>query len=550
MISERLARYMDEVTPPINPDTANGLAVIQLEPNRVLKMLETVQRNAAKSFPPGLTFVGVERVYPEEEYRMSTAQRSSKRMFDIAPTDIYPIRFRFEYEGEPLQPRYIYVPFCRQAGQMYFNGAKYMLAPVHNDIVFSVSHNSIFVRFLRDKITFERLDYGYMTSGGRTELQHVVFAPIYRGKGTARPVKAKTCMMHYLLCKFGFEQTWKQFAGFVPEYGDESTINEASHPSKDWVVAYSRAIKPRVINNAAWTVPTLRLAIPREYYTQNVKLMLAGFFYIVDHFPHRTTPRWIESAKGDRDTYIWRIFLGHMNLEPGHSEIAMMEKMTSHIRSVDDYVDGFVTRQLREIGHDVSDTYDLLNLIMLRFSDWLNESVQNINSMYGKELNIPYFLLFNITRAMFDTMYELNQRLNIRRSLSAKDIENIFNSKFFPNLFKRANRTCGAMINEPVANDNMAIRLTQIIVPQNKSDKSRPTSKTVDLNHASLKLHPSLASVGAYRNPPKSAPRGDARWNHHCPLDSTFRIQEDPELKPLLDQTNHLITRGYVPDQS
>jgi len=70
-------QLLEQESPKMNTVMVRGLAV-----NRVAKIeeyIENVFKSAAKSFPPGLEYIGYRRCSPIEEYTESTRSRNNKR---------------------------------------------------------------------------------------------------------------------------------------------------------------------------------------------------------------------------------------------------------------------------------------------------------------------------------------------------------------------------------------------------------------------------------------------------------------------------------------
>src|SRR5687768_11868342 len=103
-MDRELARLIDADTPKINPQIGNGLAVEHMK--QCEKYLDDVFKAAAKGFPEGLLYLGSERCTPQEEFDENTKIKGNKRVFDVARSDIYMVKYLFSYKGVPLPPRF------------------------------------------------------------------------------------------------------------------------------------------------------------------------------------------------------------------------------------------------------------------------------------------------------------------------------------------------------------------------------------------------------------------------------------------------------------
>jgi len=531
-VDKRLARFQDEHTPRLNMDLAKGLAVKQVA--QAIQYLDSVFRAAEKSFPPGLEYRGCVRVSPTEEYHRQTTRggKNNRRMYDVAESDLYMVKFLLRYEGVDLEPRYMTLPHLRPGGYFMQRGSQFVVSPVLNDIVFSVTGDTVFVRLLRDRINFERSRHTYVVNGERTDMAYVIHAVIHKKKDGKPSVTAKHSLMHYLLAKYGFDEAWQRFAGFVPVVG-EGEINWENYPPDKWVICSSTNIRPMRGRMKTRGTSQLRMAIPIEQYNNNlVRSMVGGFFYVLDYFPDR--------VKADKDwlnsTRLWRTLLGLLIYNEADGEGSIHEAMTEHIKSLNDYMDQFVLKQLHDMGYNISDFYELLVLIMTNFNEWSRSSGERVKSMYGKELNVNYFLFMEVSKRIFYSVYGLTQRLATRKVITAKDVVEIFDKNLKLSVgYQYINQNCVSTMAIP--NDNMALKLTTLLVPQTTSDAAK---SGLALDDPAIRFHVSIAEVGGYTYLPKRAPDGRRRLNHCVMTDSEYRIIRNPRFIPLLDQVREM----------
>lgn len=539
-----LHQRMEDDAPRLNPILAEGVAVSQLK--YAVEYLDSVFKSASMSFPEGLEYRGCSVVLPHEEYNLITTKGRNKETFDVAQSDLYLVKFFLRFNGEDLPPRYTYLLYPSQGGYVSINGVNHLIMPTLNDIVFSVTSDSIFVRLLRDRMRFQRVSHSILrlAKDGRhypMEIS-VVYSPIHK-KGSRRVfVRAQTTNMHYLLAKYGFSEAFQRFAGFVPDTGLEE-INYDNYPEDKYVIyGTSTTRAPRAIRSPGvqrdYQPTRIRVAVPKEHDTPLVRAMLGGFYYVADLFPTRVNVKYLDSIR------VWRVLLGLMIYPSGSNEGSLYENITEHIKSLDHYLDVIVKNQLKEIGYEMNDIYEILALLLEKFPDWLRGSNDRINSLYGKELNVNYFVLFYITSGLFTTVFKLNQLVNTRKSinktLTDKDIIAQFDRWFSMGLIYRArDRQEVSVLTIP--NDNKALRLTSMMIPQTANGNRG--NQQFNINDPSSYLHVSVAEVAGYSSMSKSAPDGRRRLNHYLNIDEKYRILRNEELKPLLDHAQKIIQR-------
>lgn len=542
-----LLRLVASDTPPFNPLLANGIAA------EAAKSAETyvdqVWRSASKGFPPGLTYEGWEKCTPQEEFLENTKRKGPRRTYDTAPSNFFMVKYKLAFNGVRLPPRYIYLPFIGDAGTIVISGSRFTVSPVLADRVISIDTSTIFVRLLRDRLTFERVAHHYMRDGKRMTAQ-VAWSSIYHTRANKnnqnRPkVKAHCSLMHYLLCKYGFTDTFLKYGNCKPVIGTHD-INPTNYPPEQWVICESTGLRPRTWGKGFWEPSQIKLAVPRpDMENLMVQNMVAGFFYTVDHFPSRVqaSTEWVDRQR------MWMILLGQIIFSPNASELTLYEDIKDHIDSLDEYLDGIVLQSLAEIGHPVKDVYDLFAMTIEKISDMMLGAAGKISSMYDKELNVLYYLLFDVTSAIFRFHFKLRAaykkaRLGTGRDLSEKEIVNTMNLTLKTGLiFGMIKGSHGEVSTISVPGDNKATKITTVLVPQSGSNRTAQKKERTDLKDPSIRLHVSVAEIGGYSNLPKSEPSGRARLNIHATIDSKGVVQRNPKWQGMLEPIQESLKR-------
>lgn len=517
-------------TPLTNPLIMNGLSVAHMA--HVEEYINDVLVSASNGFPDGLEYMGCEQCTPQEEFNEVTRARNNKRNVNLARSDLYYMKYYFRYKGVDLPPRYLYLPFVGEAGTMFLGGSRYVVTPILTDRVISPGHNNVFVRLLRDKVTFFRVSHPVIINNKRY-IGQVVWSSIYRkskeAKKMVQTTKAVTSAVHYLLAKYGFYDMFSMFAGFKPVVGG-SEINEDTYPLEEWVIIKSAGYKPKTYVGNFYKPSEIVVAVPIHHWTPFVKDLVTGFFYTVDHFPERINP----SNVNDKNR--WMVLLGHIIVSGVYGENKLYSNVAEHFTSLDEYVDMMVSKQLLEIGHECKDFYELLVVIIKNFNDWLIKGSDQTNSLYGKELSILYHILFDITSAIFRTSFRLN-KIASKKELTIKEITEVMNKNMRVGLIYSITRSHVNMTNVNYSGDNKFFKITSMMVPQaSASNKTARTkqSRTV-ANDPNKKIHASIAEAGSFLYLPKSSPRGDSRINPFIKLDNRSTVIRDPSKIDLLD---------------
>jgi hypothetical protein len=532
MFPTSVLAHLNAAVPPLNPILANGLAMEHLQ--YVEKYIDDVFRVVAAVFPPGMTYDGCRRCTPIKEYMEATKKKGNRSAFDVARSDIYLVEYRFSYQNEALQPKFLSLPFVSKAGTIFLGGSRFVISPVLSDRVISIGIANVFLRLLKAKLTINRTAHHYVANGERESIQ-VAWSNVYNERTDPNAPKAtvvaECTLVHYLLCKYGFAETFWRFGNCAPVVGDEHEINDTTHPSSQWVICHSRQIKPKGFGKFEYAPSAVRLAIPREQYTPMVKNLVAGFFYVVDHFPTRVKPK----PEYYNSTRLWMVLMGHLIWSGGVGEGTLYSNVLDHIASLDEYVDSLMLTKLEDAGYPCQNIYELFALILDKFNDWLLTSDDRVNTMYDKELDVLSYVCRPITEAIVKLYFKLKSAQ--KKELLLKKINKIMDMNIKPGAIFKIRKDHGEVTTTTTSGDNMALKITNLLVPQSASSRSRTKKDRVAISDPGKRLHASIAEVGSYAGLPKSEPTGRSRLNLALHISPTGQVLRDPQFAELLDAT-------------
>lgn len=526
-VDKHLQALMKEFTPPLNMDIVGGLATKHMdEPER---FVEDIFRTVAKDFPPELKFLGCERCTPLEEFMDEPRPKTSGRAtIDIAQSDIYMIKCRFSFEGEELPPRYLFLPFVGPAGSLMLSGARFFVSPVLSDELLSFEKDKIFVVFMRDKKYIYRTNHPVVVDGILTEIgvawSNMHNDPKTKSKGRDQ---RKIPLLHYLLGKYGFTETFKRFGNCEPVMGTDEITTE-TYPTDSWVIVQSRRLMPKPYGSGS----NIRLAIPRAQFTPLVRNMAAAFFYIADRYAERQ----IASYKDNKR--LWMTMLGLTLWGDSKDESVIYEEIINHFNSLDKYVDDFVRSQLRRIGYPCNDIYEFLAVCIEHMDQWMIETPKRSISLYDKKLSILYpVFLVPIIMPISTFYYEIEAEAN-KNGLTKKSVMTILADALKPRRIFKIRTDASNVASMSYSGDNMFFKITSVIKPQKGSGHGNDSK-----SDSGVRMHVSIAEVGSFLNLPKTDPTGHARVNPHLNLVDASYVQRDPELVELCDAAQLILDR-------
>lgn len=543
-MNPELISYIKSVTPQLNPMTANGIVVEHMRYAR--EYLDSVVRAIAEGFPPGFTYLGCEMATPIEEYADTTRERNSKRRYDIARNDKYGMWFRFGFNGKVFE-KLISIPFVSDGGLISIRGTRYAVSPVLSDKIISVDQNGkVFVRLLKTKLIFDRQPQDFIANDQRETVQ-VVRSKIYNhssiGKMSKPVIKADTVLMFYLLCKYGLRETFRRFTDTHPIVMSDEQYQQVKkdYPYKDYVVCRTLGVKPVTFKDkmVEYQPSTIVLIFTQEEYQRSaVRAMVSGFYYIADHFPYEMTPEYVDYP--DK----WKVMMGQVLWSSQISHGRLLEDINEHIISLDQYIDRIMATKFGAIGMPVTDIYQLFFIIIDKFNEWLINSINNVSSVYNKEITVLNFFLFDITSMFVNFYFKIINDASNPSGLTEANIKNALTTRLFTDdvVTKLVSRH-GELSVLFSSCDNKIPKVTQIITPQDKSSKGKSSNTKPSLHDRARFADVSIAEVCTHTSMSKAEPTGWTRLNLHLQIDQHGNIIRNEELRPLLDAVQSEITR-------
>lgn len=539
------AELVNQQTPKYNPLIVNGLACVLVP--YAQEWLHVIFQEAAKSFPKGLTYDGCERCTPREEFFEATKVRNNKRQIDLADSDIFLVKYKFSFEDEhgvkqAIPDRYMYLPFVNEAGILSLSGTKIHLNPVLSDKVISPNINGVFVRLMRDRITFRHVGHSVLVDNQR-ETFNVVWSGIYRKQTKDRSAppttNAYSSIAHYLFARDGLTKTFEKYAGFVPGVGHYTPGQEFD---PNMVICrssyYGTQHRPStVIGGYGYKPSDLYLEIPKQHWNSKTAALVSGFFYVVDHFPDRMQADRVDSK------FLWSVLLGNIIFSGVYSEAKLFENIREHFLSLDDYLDGMVQVKLREIGWKVDDFYDLIAKIMMDFPSILFGSQMDTNSMFNKNAELLYYMLAEIAFKIFKVNYQL-RKSKAKKPLSYRTVSEAFNKIMTARSIFNLQKNKMIAENVSYCGDHKYPKLTSKITEQEAgSSKFRKKAKRVVLSESNH-IHSSMVEAGNALFLSKSNPMPNAHINPYVQIDmSTGTLIPDPQFAKCLEELQAMLTR-------
>lgn len=527
-----------EDTPKFNPIVAGNICY------ELMKDVEQVIIDtfiaSQKDYPPNLRFVRMDRVDPKTEFLYGGWTRDT---YDIAKNTIYMVRLVFEYNGKPLKPFYLYLPYCYKGGIMNVGGSVFVLNAVLIDPCFSVTEDSIFISTNKDKLTFQSHIYHYNENGNRVN-EKIVYGTIYRGgdksKSDGTYSGHRTKSMHhatalYLMSQYGFAETLRKHAGVTDVVIGGVDITEELYPSDQWVICTSVGVKPKTYQTKKYIPTNVVVAIKKDELNPVVKTLMAAFFYIADHFPE-----FVDSRLVDQDTpEFYRRLLARMILPYQADELIAYRDMERHLESLNSYVDERTSYKIKVVeGVTVTSIYDLFAEMIVSYENRAMRTVTELTSMYGKRLVLLEYLLSDIIASINKLGYEF-QSIKHGNDLTPQKVEEKIKFHIKPLAILGINKDHKEMSSLQVACDNLIAKVSSPVILQSRmgSTGGKKVSITLDMT-----LSASIAEVGCITSTAGDM-TGRSRLNMFAKVGYDGYIQRNPDLIEIIDKAQEKIKR-------
>ncbi len=529
--------------PRMNPILANGIAVEQMMAihpetgtNMTRRYIDQIMAINASIWPADFKFAGNTQVTPWKHFEEITREYGSKRIANIAKSTTYMVNLNFTHKGEPLFPRPLLLPAIGDGGVTTLNGATYTVSPVSKDVGFSVLNGSIFIPLRRTKLTFKQKSHHYFCNGNR-RIMYVIWSQIHNEMGKRvkkdydKRERIESSLTQYFFAQFGVTQTFKQWGGADVQLGYLKDFPKDKYPRDQWNVYQSAHL--------TGNHPTgdQVLVVPADQETDFVKRLVAGYWYVVDTFPHR----FVEPHYADM-TDLWRVLLGHMVFGDFEHQGKVAENIKSHMYSLETTLDEMTQEELSSVGVKADNIWVLFHSIMTTMAHHLYASDVDETSMYNKRLTVlPYVMEdFNYAVSMFSYMF---QGRRDKTEWSMQELNDGLKRSFKLNTaIRKLTSEHGELDTLSMPGSNKVIRCTSILVPQDRAKSALAHNKSLLADNSRL-LNAGLAEVCQYRNQPKNNPDGRGRLNLFTKFRHDGLIERREEVREMIDYAQSRFSR-------
>ena len=521
-----------EAIPKFNPIVANGFSKIHFEDAEAY--IDNVFKITSAVFPEGLVYKGYARCTPDEEVKEIVRMNKGGRTIELSRSSVYMLKYAFEYKGQPLNPKYLWLPYVQQAGQLYMRGTLNTITPILADEGISVSGKTIFIGFLTSKVIFERLPVSFFRNGkmfstycihGKIHKQDVKKIPHYKSVED-KGMRMEHATVLYLFGKFGFFGTVKKYLGIEIHATDEE-FSEADFPRDEWDICESSKIRPKTNKRGDWLPNPLKIAVRKKDWSPALEGLLAGLFYVADHFPHRVRAKYLDV------TDMWRVVLSSAIFRAHFGEGKLLEEADKHFASVDNYLDDVLKLSLERRDIIVDDIYDLFMYLVENLVHIVIHA--DVGTMYGKSVTVLRYVLANIIEGI--NKFKFAMLGTKKRELQAKDIARELGKALQVDAFfktKNQNSPHSEITAIQAAGDNIMFNYTSKVIQQEDATRRGKKKNSGTMNKPDKLYHVSINEIGSVAYNPKFDLTGRSVLNPYQLIGKDGVTRPNPEFKRLL----------------
>lgn len=534
-----------------NQELLDGLAYTDLKTAK--EKVDRLIRCAEESYPEGFEFLGSSVCSPQKAFRVmsrsfSRGDGKSTPTVDLAPSEVVLVEYRFAFNGQPLHPRYFYLPAPRKGGFITITGKNFSLGTVLADPCFSVGQDYVFIRLNRAPVTFRQTILRLRLDGNEVS-KPIAYSKLHHKGGnsdkknesdTIHVGRVPTTLPHYLFARYGVLGAFDKFCRTDVIITTEAELKERPLDPKKFALLTSCQTQPATSkfkgDYSAIASPVV-LAVPREKLSPLITSLAAGFFYILDHYPEQTDPVELN------DPWTWKVWLGYVlwGDQLGHNKL--VENVESHLNSLDDYIDLEAKRNLmEEESVHVDNLYELFIYILVNMDDMIRDKESEIGSMYGKRLMTSPYVLRDIYEQIFRCLFEIIN--NRKRKHKTDDLNKILGKFFLPvKIFELRNTNAKAYVSSVSSpGDNMFFKATSRLVMQAQTSAGAQ-SQNLNVNDPGSHLNASWAEAGNLLVLPKNCPLACNTINPTVALDAKKTILRKESVRRVVEHIDDAIHR-------
>jgi len=426
--------------PKFNEDIIRGIRTKEID-GAVDFIVERI-REAILVIGEDVELMGWQTVSPYERAIYEINNSKISKSVSIYPDEVILIKFIFRFETTTFE-KLLYIPYIFEDYNIVVGGTKYTMQLNMTEKLFSKMRNGVTIKVIRSPISFWKdklFNYTGVVSD-KTYTDTVITTKIHYRKSSSAKNKLRPTVIHYLICKFGFEGTLDRLNIPRDQCLFVQNINKEDTETFEYFRAQSGSSKQEGVY----------LKINKELLKKvYVKRFVASILYVMTGFRKIHFDTLISDS-----TTMFKIWLGKIIYNKNTGSASALNYMDSHIESFDNYLDTLIRTIFHSEGIMVNDIYDLLVYIFFNIDEILLKYPNN--NFYNKKINILNAVIIDtIVTSLYTSIYKHEKNKNSKNMLKVvSDMLAIFPR----HIIKKMNKSVNVKFNANYYNDNGLISI-------------------------------------------------------------------------------------------
>ena len=414
-MTRMLSGIIESFTPKIS-DEINGTVKEKLEELPVF--LDNIFSNSMKLLDRNipLEYLGWERMSPKEEIEH---MKSGKYVYDMADSNVYIVKFIFRINKTDILEKPLYLIYADQGNITKMSGTRYVCSYIISDRSLSPSISGLFLKLQISKLNFTLVYKTILKNNEKinVDIKHSKILLLNIVDKLGKPI---TPSFLYLLCKYGishFDPNMKLFLDSKNKGMKESLEEEYDIYTTVYGVLGS---KPRGHLNSHYVPHDLVIAVKKG--TGNIDL-ISTLIYCLDMLPDLAgeVVKYYGDIENEKEIAI--SLLARLLYKESYSMYRMREDTKQHLVTLEGYLDILTKNNLKYVGIEVEDFYQLIYELITRYQDLVVNFKDYHNNLNNKYMDILSYVSYDIYYTFNKIMLRINRR---GKNITSKEISKTF----------------------------------------------------------------------------------------------------------------------------
>ena len=479
--------------------------------NEIVGYLCSLFTESVRLFDGKLKFVGCEELSPDEHVEYIKVNPILKRKVEIQASTFSLYRFNFEFQRE-IYSIHIQVPYLDHGAVILSDTKYYPLFAEVDKGGLHITNNDIIVAVMRAKLSFRRDEqFTFVTDKGKHYREYVVTAKIHQRKVSRTKKNAVPPILLYNLVKMPFYECMAYY-GFSE--GEILIVPEVIQQEGISYIQVSDGIFLRVLDS-----------VLDDKYKRRV---IASYLMAISKYPD------IKSIKDltAKHSIHYKIILGKYTYPTNTNMTLLHDNAVKHLETTDVLLDPPARHQLKSIGIEAKDIYELLRVIFYNIDNWMVG--YDPTDLYEKKLGSLEQIMAPLVTAINTRQFSvINNKKSegltpeVIKSFCAKSSQH---SSWFSktHMFRPSPHMC---------NDNtlLSIGCKRFRSLENIELKTTAPRKKKNIPVVLLKAHPSHLIVESVLAMSSSSPIKTGEINPYLQIDKDGNIVKPPLAEKIAD---------------